>query len=145
MTADLNESDPACTLAHIVQGSICYLVNIGNVDIAEVEYDSSFVGLEDGSVVCIEYGRWRFENLSARSCVAVHRMTQEDMMYLPLRSGWFQLDVHRVVTAGGGTMTTPLVLKAAEKWGGFQFAEALLEREPERVELTENKHGRTTT
>lgn len=144
MTADLNESDPACTLAYIVQGSICYLVNTGDVDIAEVEYDSSFVGLEDGSVVCIEYGSWRFETLSARSCLAVHWVKQEDMVYLPLRSGWFQLDISRVVMADGVAMTTPLVLKAAEKWGGFRFAEALLEREPERVEPIENKKGSTT-
>lgn len=144
MTIELNQNNPVCTLTYVVQGSVCYLVNTGDADIADIEYDSSFVGLEDGSVVCVEYGRWRFRAFPARSCLALHRMTQEDIMYLPMRSGWFQLDVCRIVTADGVAITAPRVLKAAEKWGGSKLSEVVLEREPERVEPTENNQERTT-
>jgi hypothetical protein len=144
MRTDREENHPASDLAYLVQGSACYLVNTGDTDIAEVEYDSSFVGFEGGGVVCVEYGRWRLRGFPARSCLAVHRMTQEDIMYLPMRSGWFQLDVHRVVTADGAAMTTPCMLKATEKWGGFAFPEAFLERTLERVEPVESNQERTT-
>jgi hypothetical protein len=131
MGLDMNDSH---ALRYIVHAHVCYLFNTSGTDIAEIEYESSFVGLEGGSAVCVEYGRWKLRDFPTRSCVVVHRMTQEDQVYLPMRSGWFQLDVHRMVTANGEALAEPLMLKAAEKWGGFTFSETVLEREPEQAE-----------
>lgn len=125
-------SDTSPGLTYIIRANVCYLLNTSGADIAEIEYDSSFVGLEGGGAVCVEYGRWRLRNFPAHSCFVVHRITQENLVYLPLRSGWFQLDVQRVVTAAG-TMAEPFVLKAAERWGGSTFSETVLEREPEQL------------
>lgn len=145
MINEIGENNSACPLLSIAQGSVVYLVNTSKTDIADVEYDSAFLGFEDGDVVCMEYGRWRFQDFPAASYFVVHSLTQEDIMYLPRRSGWFQLDIHRVVMADGAIMTTPLMLKSTEKWGGFVLSEAFLERRPERVEPVENKEERTKT
>lgn len=107
-------------LIYFVQGNTCFLLNNSEQAITELEFDNASMAFEDGFVVGDEYGRFRLRDFASHTFVKIYEMTPDDIAYLP-RTRWFQLDIHRGITADG-VEHEPSILKSVDKYGGYKPA-----------------------
>lgn len=119
-------------LIYFVQGNTCFLLNNSDLAITELEFDNSSMAFEDGFVIGDDYGRFKLRDFASHTFVKIYEMTPDDIAYLP-RTRWFQLDIHRCITADG-VEHEPSILKSVDKYGGYTpaatFADLSLESVP---------------
>lgn len=110
-------NDDTLNLLFFVQDNTCFLLNQGKQSIAELEFDHSSFGFEDGYVVGSDYGRFRVRDFAPGTFFKVYEMTQEEIIYSP-RGTWFELNIHCGKFADGLYIGAS-VLKSSEKYGGY--------------------------
>lgn len=123
-------SDDALKLLFFVQGNTCFLLNQGTQSIAELEFDHSSFGLEDGYVVGSDYGRFRVRDFAPGTFFKLYEMTREEIIYSP-RGAWFELSIHCGKMADGMDIGA-CVLKSVDKYGGYvppgNFVDIMIQR-----------------
>jgi len=127
--------DDPLDLLYFVQGNTCFLLNQGKQGIAELEFDNSSFGFEDGYVVGSDYGRFRVRNFAPATYFKVYEMTQTEVIYSP-RGTWFELAIHCGKMADGSHIGE-CVMKSVEKYGGFKPPGDFVDLEMEPLGKTE--------